>query len=178
MVYVHGEVQGTCYNSGMSNANPKLTGQQQAFVNEYLVDRNASAAARRAGYSEKTANVQGSRLLTNVNVSAAVEKGMKKLQKRTEITAETVIEWLEEQRDKALAADPPQVAAANKAAELIGKHIADMWPTKSESHVKVDHGIDLSNLSQAHLDAIIEATRPAIEGEVIEITDTEFEVEA
>ena len=45
-----------------------LTTKQKLFVSEYLVDRNAKQAAIRAGYSAKTAEVQGSRLLSNVKV--------------------------------------------------------------------------------------------------------------
>lgn len=51
-----------------------LTDKQQVFIAEYLKCWNASEAARRAGYSERTANEQGSRLLANVSVSAAVER--------------------------------------------------------------------------------------------------------
>jgi phage terminase small subunit len=50
----------------------RLTNRQQAFVEEYLACWNATEAARRAGYSKKTANEQGSRLLANVSVKAAV----------------------------------------------------------------------------------------------------------
>lgn len=52
-----------------------LTPKQAAFVREYLVDLNATQAAIRVGYSPKTAKVQGSRLLTNAAIRAAVEAG-------------------------------------------------------------------------------------------------------
>lgn len=48
--------------------NPK----QQAFVREYITDFNATAAAIRAGYSEKTAKSHGNRLMTNVDIQAAI----------------------------------------------------------------------------------------------------------
>lgn len=51
-----------------------LTDKQQRFVAEYLVDRNATQAAMRAGYSEKTAQQQGSRLLLNVMVETAAAR--------------------------------------------------------------------------------------------------------
>ena len=44
-------------------AKGKLTEKQKRFVQEYLVDLNATAAARRAGYSEKTADRIGPELL-------------------------------------------------------------------------------------------------------------------
>ena len=50
----------------------ELTGGQQRFALEYAKDGNGAAAARRAGYSHKTAKQQGSRLLTIPNVQAAV----------------------------------------------------------------------------------------------------------
>lgn len=46
----------------------KLTDKQELFAREYLKDLNATQAAIRAGYSEKTAKAQGARLLTNVNL--------------------------------------------------------------------------------------------------------------
>lgn len=47
----------------------KLTEKQQRFVEEYLIDLNATQAAIRAGYSAKTADQQGSRMLANVKVN-------------------------------------------------------------------------------------------------------------
>ena len=48
------------------------------FVSEYLKDQNATLAAVRAGYSPKTARAQGSRLLTHVDIRAAVDAGLAK----------------------------------------------------------------------------------------------------
>lgn len=70
---------------------PDLTPKQAAFVREYLVDLNATHAAIRAGYSAKTADVQGPRLLGHVGVKAAIAAGQTKLEKRTEITKDWVI---------------------------------------------------------------------------------------
>jgi phage terminase small subunit len=49
-----------------------LTKKQRIFVKEYLVDSNATRAAKAAGYSKASATVIGSRLLTNVKVRAAI----------------------------------------------------------------------------------------------------------
>lgn len=51
-----------------------MTPKQQAFAREYVIDRNATQAAIRAGYSAATAKQQGARLLTNVDVRAAVNR--------------------------------------------------------------------------------------------------------
>lgn len=45
-----------------------LNEKQKRFAAEYLIDLNATQAAIRAGYSVKTANEQGSRLLVNVSI--------------------------------------------------------------------------------------------------------------
>lgn len=52
----------------------KFTDKQAAFIDEYLKDFNATQAAIRAGYSEKTARSQGNRLLTNVDIKEAIEE--------------------------------------------------------------------------------------------------------
>lgn len=70
----------------------ELTPKQTRFVAEYLVDLNATQAAIRAGYSEKTANEQGARLLANASVAALVaEKTQVRLEK-TDLTADRVLE--------------------------------------------------------------------------------------
>jgi|NGEPerStandDraft_6_1074524.scaffolds.fasta_scaffold65613_2 hypothetical protein len=56
-----------------------LARKQQIFVAEYLTDLNATRAAIAAGYSEKTADQQGSRMLKNVKVAAVIAE---KTQKR------------------------------------------------------------------------------------------------
>lgn len=71
-----------------------LTAKQQRFVDEYLIDLNATQAATRAGYSKKTANEQGSRLLANVSVSAAIRQGMNARSGRVEITQDMVLKEL------------------------------------------------------------------------------------
>lgn len=52
----------------------------------------ATQAAIRAGYSERTANEQGSRLLANVSVRSALQVAMEERGKRTEITADRVLQ--------------------------------------------------------------------------------------
>ncbi|MDH7787663.1 phage terminase small subunit [Ochrobactrum sp. 19YEA23] len=72
----------------------KLTPKQEAFVAQYLLDLNATQAAIRAGYSEKTAQQQGSRLLLNVLVQEAIAKGREKTAAKLEITKERIVEEL------------------------------------------------------------------------------------
>ncbi|MCW3657556.1 terminase small subunit [Burkholderia cenocepacia] len=69
----------------------KLSAQQQRFVDEYLVDLNATQAAIRAGYSKKTARSQGNRLLTNVDVSKAITERKRARAERVQIDADEVL---------------------------------------------------------------------------------------
>lgn len=122
-----------------------LTPRQQRFVDEYLVDLNATQAAIRAGYSSKTAESIASRLLRNVKVQQAISAAQAERQERTELTADEVIRDLREVRDICMGrktvkvvevvkfegeATPHEVDSlvfdangANKALELLGKHI-------------------------------------------------------
>ena len=72
----------------------KLTAKQERFVSEYLIDLNATQAAIRAGYAKKSADVEGSRLLGNAKVAAAVSAGRAKQMQRAEIEADDVIREL------------------------------------------------------------------------------------
>ncbi len=71
-----------------------MTRKQDRFVKEYLIDLNATQAAIRAGYSPKTANEQGARLLANVSVQEAIAKAMAERSKRTGISQDRVIQEL------------------------------------------------------------------------------------
>lgn len=71
-----------------------LTDKQQRFVEEYLVDLNATKAAIRAGYSKKTAEQYGHQLLKKTSVAEAVAAGRAKLSARVQITQERVIDEL------------------------------------------------------------------------------------
>lgn len=81
----------------------ELTPKQQRFVDEYLIDLNATQAAIRAGYSEKTANEQGARLLANVSVKAEIETAKQDRSERVNVNADYVLRRLFEmaEADKA-----------------------------------------------------------------------------
>lgn len=69
----------------------KLSARQARFVTEYLIDLRAAAAAQRAGYSAKTAQTCGPRLLTFAHVKEAIAKAQETRMTRTEITAARVL---------------------------------------------------------------------------------------
>jgi phage terminase small subunit len=73
---------------------PALSEKQKRFVSEYLIDLNATQAAIRAGYSPKTAQQQGSRLLLNVVVQDELSKQQSKVAERLEITKDRIVDEL------------------------------------------------------------------------------------
>lgn len=76
----------------MANLTPK----QQRFVEEYLIDLNATQAAIRSGYSEKTAAAIGAENLIKPNIAKAIEKAQNKRTEQTQIDAAYVLKRLVE----------------------------------------------------------------------------------
>ena len=68
----------------------KLTAKQQRFCEEYVIDSNATQAAIRAGYSEKTAQPASSRLLSNVMVAKRIRELTQKQSERADMAASEV----------------------------------------------------------------------------------------
>ena len=99
----------------------KLTVKQQRFIEEYLIDLNATQAAIRSGYSEKTAQEQGSRLLSNVKVAKAIAEGKDKRSAETKIDAAWVLTELAKQYRKADGMDDNKNALS--ALSHLGKHV-------------------------------------------------------
>lgn len=76
----------------MSKDTPKLSPKQERFVEEYLIDLNATQAAIRAGYSPKTARFQACKLLTNPNIQEMIQRKRAKMSEKLEISAERVLQ--------------------------------------------------------------------------------------
>ena len=68
-----------------------LTDKQKRFADEYLIDLNATRAAKAAGYSEKTAYSMGQQNLKKLEVAAYIDERMQKRQKTTSVTAERIV---------------------------------------------------------------------------------------
>lgn len=85
----------------------RMTPKQAAFAREYAIDKNATQAAIRAGYSAKTAKQQGQRLLTKVDVRAEVERTLAASAERVELTVASISTRLLAIADKAEAMDGP-----------------------------------------------------------------------
>jgi phage terminase small subunit len=74
-----------------------LTPKQQLFVDEYLIDLNATAAYKRAGYKAKNDNVaavESAKLLRNPKIEEKVKEAMSEREKRTNITQDRVLQEL------------------------------------------------------------------------------------
>ena len=71
-----------------------LPAKRQRFVEEYLIDLNATQAAIRAGYSAKTAGSIGEEILKKPEIQEAIQAAMKARSERTEITADRVLKEL------------------------------------------------------------------------------------
>ena len=71
-----------------------LTDKQEMFCREYLIDLNATQAAIRAGYSEKTSNEQGARLLANVSVQIRISELKAVRNDRIDVDADYVLKRL------------------------------------------------------------------------------------
>ena len=110
----------------------KLTPKQARFVEEYLVDLNATQAAIRAKYHPKMA----AQLLAKPSIQKAIEEAKKAQAKRIKITADDVLRDLIEVKDRCMQAVPVlnrqgeetgmyvfDAKAANRSLELIGKHL-------------------------------------------------------
>ena len=142
----------------MSKKDKKLTPKQRLFVAEYLIDLNATQAAIRAGYSKKTAGSQGERLLKNVEIMNAVQLAMAKRAEKVEINAEWVLQKAKEVFERCMQEIPVEVwdkeqqcyvetgeykfeaAAANKALEIIGKHVSvQAFITNLKLEGKIEH---------------------------------------
>lgn len=124
----------------------KLNARQEVFCKEYLIDLNATQAAIRAGYSDRTASAQASRLLANVNILARVKELKAKRADELELDAYWVLKRLKDISDRSMQAEPVMTfdpgsgemvesgeyefdsTGANKATELIGKHIGMFDP--------------------------------------------------
>lgn len=68
-----------------------MTKKQKRFVEEYLIDLNATQAAIRAGYSPDTAKSIGSENLTKPDIQARIAKAMAERSRRTGVNADRVV---------------------------------------------------------------------------------------
>ena len=148
--------------------NIAMTPKQQRFVQEYLVDLNATQAAIRSGYSKKTARFIGAENLTKPNIAAAIAAAVAKRSERTEVTQDYVLKGITETIERCKQAksvtyrngnpvmiDTPdgkiapaykfEANAVLKGLELLGRHLAmftDKLETKNAVEDMTDEELD------------------------------------
>ena len=118
-----------------------LKDKQARFVEEYLIDSNATQAAIRAGYSEKSAYSIAGENMKKPEIANAIKAGQKDIAKRNELTIDDIIKELEEARTAALTAESPQSSAAVAAtmgkAKVLGM-LVDKSEVKNEGNISID----------------------------------------
>ncbi len=134
--------------------NPQLdlTAKQARFVEEYLIDLNATAAAIRAGYSEKTAATIGHENLRKPKIADAIRVGREKLSKRAQITQKDVLAGL--QQEATNYGKGSSHSARVTAWVWIGKHLGmftERAEVKDEARVQ---RYDISHFSDDELDTL------------------------
>lgn len=133
-----------------------LTDKQAKFVDEYLIDLNATQAAIRAGYSANRASEIGYQQLQKTTVQEAIAEAMENRSKRVQRTADDVMRDL-----AAIRADAMQIVhdkdgnavmldkpSAIKTLELEGKHLA-MWTDKQQLSGDVGLTVKVTRFSDA-----------------------------
>lgn len=133
---------------------PGLSPKQQRFVSEYLIDLNATQAAIRAGYSQKTARSIGAENLTKPDIAAAIAKAQEKVAERAEWTAADRLSALKSIFDAS--ADKDARVAISAIAEA-NKMQGSYAPAKHQ-HTGANGGpiqtVDLTNASEEQLAAL------------------------
>ncbi len=115
----------------------KLTPKQELFITEYMKDLNATQAAIRAGYSEKTAKDIGCENLAKPNLKKEIDRRLEERAKNNGITAEFVLNGI-----KGIAVSGERESDKLKAYELLGKHLK-LFTDKIESDNKNDNTVHI-----------------------------------
>ena len=137
----------------------KLTPKQSMFCKEYLIDLNATQAAIRAGYSEKTARQIAADNLSKVVIQEEIRRLVQIRANNTELSAEYVLTNLKKVAERCLQAEPILIkdgddyiesgewkfdsSGANKSLELLGKHLK-LFTDKIEHEVPEGVSVNVS----------------------------------
>lgn len=121
----------------------KLTIKQQRFADEYIISGNATEAAKKAGYSEKSASVIGAENLIKPNISKYIKERLDELKKARTMSLEEAIE-----RTTSIARREPQKGYSktiNKITGYVEKDIEYYFtPTVEEAQKSLEHIIKLN----------------------------------
>lgn len=135
-----------------------MTEQRKAFCDEYLRCFNATAAAIKAGYSEKTARVQASQILAEDEVSLYIEDRLREVSKEAEVDAVWVLKRFKSISDRCMSAIPVLIhdgeqwvesgeykfdsSGANKATEMLGRIIGSFEKDNEQKKAAIQINID------------------------------------
>lgn len=133
--------------------------KHELFCNEYMIDLNGTQAYIRSGYSEKGANVNACKLIANHNIHARINELMEERSKNILIDAYYVVSSLKDVSERCRQAVPVMIFngkfmeqkkddegngvwefdsnGANKALELIGKHVGAFEKDNSQLTPKI-----------------------------------------
>lgn len=111
-----------------------LTPKQAAFVREYMIDLNATQAAIRAGYKEKTAAQTGAENLRKPQIQKALQEARKAIEERCIVS----LDWVLGQIVSIATDEEARTADRLKALELLGKHLG-LWEKRQEDREHVVH---------------------------------------
>ncbi len=156
----------------------KLTNKQQIFVREYLIDLNATAAYKRAGYKAggNAAEAAASRLLRNVKVAAAVAAAQAERAERVGLTADEVLRelavlgrsdvWHYEINDggrvRLAEGAPPEAIRAVSSIKRKVKHTDT--GTEVETEIKLWSKPDALRMAAQHLGLLVDKTELTVKG--------------
>lgn len=133
----------------------KLTAKEKTFIDEYLIDLNATEAARRAGYAVKNAKVTAFHLMAKPAIKDAVQRAMDKRANKTQITAEYVLNKIRDTVERCSQSEPVleynketkeliptgewkfDAQSVLKGCELLGRHLK-LFTDKVEHSVSDD----------------------------------------
>lgn len=117
----------------MTDEPKKLTPKQKKFIKEYSKDLNATQAAKRAGYSPKTAQEIGSENLSKPIIKEAINKDLDKTLEKLGIDAEYILGGIKKTIERCEIEDKHDAGAILKGFELLGKYRSlKMWTDKVE----------------------------------------------
>ncbi|MCL4687195.1 MAG: terminase small subunit [Burkholderiales bacterium] len=139
-----------------------MTPKQARFVAEYAVDGSAAAAARRAGYSPRSARVNGPRLLTNAAVREALAVSQQETAQRLELDRQRVLAGLMEAVETARAqADPHALIRAwSEIGKLLGFYAPERKSVEVSTATSARMRAEIEALSDEELLALAETTLP------------------
>lgn len=169
------------HNPTEEDSAAALEPREEQYCHEYLLDLNQTQAAIRAGYAESNARAQASRLMTKANILTRIAELKAARVERVKVDSDWVLRRLVAISDKCMEPEPIMVfspadkcmvqkqnesgellfefnaAGANKATELIGKHLGFF---EEHNKQKAPTGIDYTKLRHESLADILNATRP------------------